>query len=108
MQGVVSQEQLDRIIERVVAAVSPERVILFGAYGRGSPHEEGDVSLCVVVPKAGDWLYRAYELRRQVPVSEAALAPLVVTPAELEQLRRAGNPLVTEALSEGRVVYERQ
>lgn len=108
MQGVIGEEQLRRITERIVAAVSPQRVVLFGSYASGAPHEESDLNLCVVVPEAGDWLYRAHELRKLVRVSEVALAPLVLTPAELEDLRQAGNPLLAEVLAEGKVVYERK
>ncbi|MBN1836945.1 MAG: nucleotidyltransferase domain-containing protein [Spirochaetales bacterium] len=106
--GILSEEQLRDIIERLVAAVSPDRVILFGSYARGAPHEESDLNLCVLVPEAGEWLYRAHELRKKVSVTEVALEPLVMTPAELESQRRAGNPLVEQVLAEGRVVYERQ
>jgi hypothetical protein len=108
MQGTVSEKQLRGITDRIVAAVSPQRIILIGAYGHGAPHEECALNLCVVVPEAGDWLSRAHELRKRVQVSAVALEPLVVTPGELESLRRTGNPLVDQALKEGKVLYERE
>jgi hypothetical protein len=60
------------------------------------------------VGEAGEWLYRAHRLRLAVPVPEVALEPLVLTPEELETLRKSGNPLVEAALREGKVVYERE
>ena len=108
VQGIISGEQLDSITDRIVAAVSPQRIILFGSYGQGDPHEESDLNLCVILPEAGEWLYRAHELRKAAGVTEVALEPMVLTPEELETLRRAGNPLVELALSDGKVVYERK
>jgi predicted nucleotidyltransferase len=108
MRGIIDEQQIQRITERIAAALQPERIILFGSYARGEPHEESDLNLCVIVPEAGDWLYRPHELRRLVPVTEVALEPLVVTPSELDNLRRADNPLAEAALREGKVVYERQ
>ena len=108
MQGVVDEQQIRKITDRIAAALSPQRIVLFGSYGRGTPHEESDLNLCVIVPEAGEWLLRPHELRKLVPVSEVALEPLVLTPAEIERLRAAGNPLVEEVLTEGKVMYEQQ
>lgn len=82
--------------------------MVFGSYARGEPHEESDLNLCVIVPEAGDWLYRPHEMRRLVPVSEVALELLVVTPSELEHLRSVENPLVEAVVREGKVLYERE
>lgn len=108
MRGIIGEEQVRTITERIAAALQPERIMMFGSYARGEPHEESDLNLCVIVPEAGDWLYRPHELRRLVPVTEVALEPLVVTPSELEHLRKAENPLAEAVLREGKVVYERQ
>jgi predicted nucleotidyltransferase len=105
---MVDEKQIKGIVDRIAAAVQPQRIILFGSYARGEAHEESDLNLCVVVPQAGDWLYRPHELRRLVPVTEVAVEPLVVTPSELEQLRKAEHPLVSAVLEEGKVVYERE
>ena len=101
MRGIVAEQEIRAIIRKIARALSPQRIILFGSYGRGDPHEESDLNLCVVVPEAGDWLYRAHELRLRVPVDEVALE-------ELETLLRARNPLAEAVAREGKVVYERE
>ena len=106
MRGIVAEQEIRAIIRKIARALSPQRIILFGSYGRGDPHEESDLNLCVVVPEAGDWLYRAHELRLRVPVDEVALEALVVTPTELETLLGARNPLAEAVAREGKVVYE--
>jgi predicted nucleotidyltransferase len=108
MHGIIDERQVREIAQRIAEALSPERIVLFGSYGRGAPHEESDLNLCVVVSEAGDWLLRPHELRRLVPVTEVAVNPLVLTEAELERLRAAGNPIVEGVLEEGKVIYERR
>ncbi|MBM3889553.1 MAG: nucleotidyltransferase domain-containing protein, partial [Verrucomicrobia bacterium] len=40
--------QLDRIIERIVQEYHPLKIILFGSYAYGQPHEGSDVDLLII------------------------------------------------------------
>jgi len=64
--------KIREIAERVIAALTPERVLLFGSYAWGVPHEESDMDLYVVVPEQGEPGYRlarkAYRALRGVKV----------------------------------------
>src|SRR5437762_9198390 len=59
-----------RVIRRYARAVAeyyhPDKIILFGSYAYGTPHEDSDVDLLVVVPK-GNQLDHAYRIRLAVP-----------------------------------------
>jgi predicted nucleotidyltransferase len=46
----LSAELLDQIVERLVDALRPEKVYLFGSHAYGSPHRDSDLDLLVVVP----------------------------------------------------------
>ncbi|MBE0611332.1 MAG: HEPN domain-containing protein [Dehalococcoidia bacterium] len=45
-------ELLDEITRRLVAELDPDAIYLFGSYAWGTPDEESDVDLMVVVPEA--------------------------------------------------------
>jgi len=48
-------EVFDRIIARLVEALRPDRIYLFGSHAYGTPHRHSDVDFLVVVPDdAGD------------------------------------------------------
>ena len=44
------QNDLDLIRESVLQAVPAEAIYLFGSYAYGTPHEESDIDIYVVVP----------------------------------------------------------
>jgi len=41
---------LDQIVARLVEALHPERIYLFGSHAYGRPHPDSDLDLLVVVP----------------------------------------------------------
>ena len=97
---------LGPFIERIVAAVQPQRIILFGSAARGQMREDSDIDLLVV--KAGD--YHHIELAQQI---YAALGPrsvpvdiTVVTPEEVERYRDEPALVLYAALREGKVVFD--
>jgi predicted nucleotidyltransferase len=97
---------LPAVIERIVEAVQPIKIILFGSYAAGTPTPDSDVDLLVVLETT------ATRVERYARVSEA-LWPrpfpvdiLVKTPAELQQAMRDGDRFITDILQHGQVVYE--
>ena len=46
----LSQGILREITRRLVAEFQPEQVILFGSHAWGTPHQDSDVDLLVIVP----------------------------------------------------------
>ena len=50
--------ELARILERLIAALKPERIHLFGSQARGDVNHGSDVDLLVVVPESDQPPYR--------------------------------------------------
>ncbi len=47
----VSEKLIDRMTQRIVQEVNPERVVLFGSWARGEASAQSDVDLLVVERK---------------------------------------------------------
>jgi hypothetical protein len=47
--GPVTEEVLAEIVRRIIAALHPEKVILFGSYVYGAPSDNSDVDLLVIL-----------------------------------------------------------
>ena len=92
---------LPRLVERLVD-MGAERVLLFGSRARGDSRWFSDVDLVVVMPSELPFVQRLAHVYQNVRLGLGADI-LVYTPEEFA----AGNPLIREALKEGKVLYER-
>jgi len=96
------------IVRRIVDAVQPEKVILFGSQARGASRPNSDFDV-LVIKQSDEPRYR-----RSAPLY-AALADLpvevdvmVYTPEEVEEWSEVPQAFVTTALREGTTIYERR
>jgi predicted nucleotidyltransferase len=108
----VSNEQLSILADRIVELVRPRRVILFGSQARGTAGEGSDIDLLIIGerPPGRAWSRRReiVRVRRALPLVGQPIDILVYTPEEVEKWRHTTNHVVSYALREGTVLYERQ
>jgi predicted nucleotidyltransferase len=99
---------LEEITKRLVAEFQPEQIILFGSHAWGTPNEDSDVDLLVIVPHSDDKpaqrAMRAYRCLRGLMVPTDIL---VKTHAEVERFRHVYASLECEILERGEVLYGR-
>jgi len=105
---MVTEEALKEVVQRLVAAAKPSKVILFGSYGRGTATEASDLDLMVIEPEVSDAGEEMVRLHRAAGAVDAGLDILVYS--EEEALRRGQVPgtVVYWAFKEGKVVYDAQ
>jgi len=103
-----SEKTVEKEIQKVLSALRPYRpkkVILFGSFARGDYHGLSDLDLIVIKETPKRFVDRIVEVL-ELCDSAIPVEPLVYTPAEMEQLLAEGNVFVSEALKEGRVLYD--
>jgi len=100
-------ETLPAVIERLVAEVQPERVILFGSYAYGTPTPDSDVDLLVVLESPLSFVERHVLVGKSLCPQPFPVDLMVVTPAQLAERLAIGNQFFTEVVRNGRVLYER-
>jgi len=94
------------IVERIVRAAAPEKIVLFGSAAREEMGPDSDYDLLVV--KGGKYnrdrvtvaIYRALRGKR------APVDVVVVTPEEVERYRDTHCLVICPALEEGKIVYD--
>jgi len=104
------QRAIHGIVQRLVQEYQPERIILFGSYAYGQPHEGSDLDLLIV--KDTSWKsywdeYRRVEniigdLRRSLPTLDIKLR----TPAQLRARLELEDDFYIEIIQRGKVLYE--
>jgi len=102
--GKVDEKILHEIVRRIVEAVQPQKIILFGSAARDEMSRDSDVDLLVV--KAGVHRRHTAQLLHRVLAGVGVPKDIVVaTPQDLEQFKDALGLIYRSALSEGRTIY---
>ena len=104
-KGMLDQQTLDDIIQRIVEVAQPEKIILFGSAARGDMNRHSDVDL-LIIKEGADALELMGDIYMNLDGVGAAVDAVVVTPDDVERYKDSHAVIVKPALQEGRVVYE--
>jgi uncharacterized protein len=93
-----------RFARQIAERFRPEKIILFGSYAYGKPHNESDVDLLVIMPARNviDQSIRI-DLALERPFS---LDLIVRTPRQIERGVRDDDWFLREITEKGKVLYE--
>lgn len=100
------QTALDRLVEQIVEAVHPLRILLFGSHARTDAGPESDLDILVVVPDGTPRRETARRIYRRVRGIGVPFDAVVATPAILDAHRTTPGLIFRTVLEEGVVVYE--
>jgi predicted nucleotidyltransferase len=101
----VTLSDIQKIVQQIVAYCQPQKVILFGSYAHGTPTENSDVDLLVVMETKEPPLHAAARIAAAID-HPCALDILVRRPADLEASLARQGVFATEVLTTGVVLYE--
>ena len=103
----ITPEKMERIIERIVEAVHPHRIYLFGSRARGTAREDSDIDLLIIADMGGTRRERNLCIRRLFPMRDFGMDVLVFKPEEFERQKVLINSISYIVSKEGKIVYER-
>lgn len=102
----VSLRLIRRVIQQIVQAVHPKRIILFGSYANGRPGPDSDVDLLVVMNSRKRPAQRATDVSKTLRLYPFPMDIIVRTPQEVQKRLHIGDPFFQEILRRGKVLYE--
>ena len=103
--GPVTQEILAEITRRIVAALNPRKIILFGSYAYGHPDSDSDVDLLVILGTDQKPAERQGIVSRLIRPRPFPVDILVRTPQEMEAAIRNQDPFIQKIVERGRLLY---
>ncbi len=104
----VTADVLAYIVEKIVGAVAPRRIILFGSRSRGQETESSDLDLLVIHDSGRPNREVRRQIERLLWGRRFAVDLLVATPEQVDRNVADGNPFYTRhILGEGKVLYDR-
>jgi uncharacterized protein len=98
-----------RVIRRYAGAIGerfrPDQIILFGSYAYGTPHEDSDVDLLVVMPT---WNQHSQAVQIRMALTAPFPLDLIVrTPEEMKWRLEESESFLTEVTAKGKILYEK-
>jgi len=106
--GLIPSATIDAIVAAIAENFSPQQIILFGSYASGDPTPDSDLDLLVVLDTDLPRRKRAVPIRLLFRPTPCPMDILVYTPAEVAEWNGTVNHIITEVMSKGERVYERQ
>lgn len=103
----ITNAKIRQAARKVVDAVDPEKIILFGSFGYGKPNPDSDVDLLVIMESDKSAHARAVQISEILYPRPFPVDIIVRTPAELTERLAIGDFFVREILTKGKVLYER-
>jgi predicted nucleotidyltransferase len=102
---MISQEQINNVVDIIVKNVHPDQVILFGSYAAGSPSPDSDLDILVVKDMNLPSHQRSPQIKKYLRGLKIPIDLVVCTKGELEKWRGIKSTFANEILKRGRVVY---
>ena len=103
---MVDPKDIQATCDDIVREFAPLKVILFGSYAYGTPTEDSDVDLLVVMPvPESQTRSLAVEIRRRIP-RRFRMDLVVRSPEEIAYRISHNDWFLREVTQEGQVLYE--
>ena len=96
---------IESLVQKIVEAVNPLKIILFGSYARGKTNPESDIDVLVVMPEGVHCRRTAQLLYRQIRGLGVPFDVLVSTPSTLEKHKDNIGLIYRTVLQEGKEIY---
>ncbi len=105
MSPVPDQETLDDLVKRIVEAVHPRRIVLFGSAARGQMGPHSDLDVLVVMPEGIHRRRTAQNIYRTLMGLGWATDIIVVTEEDVRKFGGEPSLVICPALEEGKEIY---
>ncbi len=103
----VDARAFGELLQRLVQALHPEKIVLFGSYARGTATPDSDVDLLIVMETAAPPVERYLAVARLLRPRLFPVDILVKTPEEIRQALAEGDFFIREIMEQGHILYER-
>ncbi len=96
---------VESLVHKIVEAVHPLKIILFGSYAQDKSNPESDIDVLVVMPEGVHCRRTAQLLYRQIRGLGVPFDVLVSTPSTLEKHKDNIGLIYRTVLKEGKEIY---
>lgn len=103
---MVTQEQIDKVTNRIVEKFNPQKIILFGSYASGTPTEESDLDLLIIKDSNLPSRIQNRKVRKIISDLRIPMDVIVKTNKEFDTYKDIIGTIIYPANKFGKVIYE--
>ena len=103
----ITREKIQQVVDKIVKEYQPEKIILFGSWAWGEPHEDSDVDLFVLKDTEESTRDVARKIDGSIFPRPFPLDIIVYKPDQAEKALKY-DFFIRNIISRGRVLYAKQ
>ena len=103
---MISEETIQKTIQRLIDASKPQKLYLFGSYARGNPREKSDLDFLIVEKNVKNHRREMVRLHDSIRSMRIPVDILVVNESTFEEWLNIPGTVIHNAVTEGRLCYE--
>ena len=105
---MVTQEQIQNLVNEIAENYQPEKIYLFGSYANGVPNDDSDIDLFIVKETDKNRTDRTVQILSQIKnYPNVGCDFIIYTPMEFELASQSFLNIGNEAVKTGKLLYER-
>ncbi len=104
---MLTEDEIKRLVRRIVNRVEPYKVIVFGSYAKGNATKRSDLDLFVIKDTFLPMARRNEDIRSLLANLPIAVDVHVYTPEEVEEYGSEKYTFVHSVLKTGKVIYQK-
>ncbi len=103
---ILTDEQIQEVVNRLVYGVHPEKIFLFGSYATGTSHQESDIDVLVVVSDTNQNRQDLYgKAEKCLRGTRIPVELVICTHTEFEEQKEWVSSLAYNILKKGKLLY---
>ena len=105
---IISQNKINKIVNKIAKEFRPEKIILFGSYANGKPDKNSDIDLCIIMKNVSSPYQIAYKIEKLLDDFMVPTDIVVYSQHEIEEWKNVKMAFPTIIMKTGKIVYEKK
>jgi len=105
---MISQKQIESVVQVIVEGYEPMKIILFGSYAYGHPTKDSDLDILIIKDGEASGIQRNRRVRNILKDFSIPIDVIVKSSQEFDMLKDVIGTVIYPANKYGKVVYEQK
>ena len=102
---MITEEQIQEIVNKIVNGYNPKKIILFGSYATGNPGDDSDIDLLIIKDSNLSGIEQSRIVRKLFNKNYYPIDIIVKTSDEFDKYKDIIGTVIYSAHKYGKVIY---